>query len=440
MVNKYSVPGLVFLLLYSVFVLPAPAGGAGSTSGDFLKIGVGARAAGMGEAFSAAGGDVSSAFWNPSGLSFLRRTEFLLAHNSYLEAIQYEAVGIGFPIGPGSQALAISMQSLNFGDMDELDDTGETIGTFGGGNTAAGIFYSRALGEVFFMGIGFKSISETLDSESNGGTAADLGVTYLLGENIRAGVSAQNLGSAIKGVALPANIKLGIAYKLGGSLVCIDVDQPGGEKALVALGFEGIVRSGESSKLALRLGYKTPDSNLGGTAGIMAGFGFDTGSIGIDYAYKPFGDLGVNHLVSLTFGFGSSDASAAVPAPRKEKNPAARKTPPASGSGSIMEHMKLGNEYLAMGKYTESIAEFDAVLVISPGNRPAAQKREEARQKLTQQRAIIDSAAWQKKQLGTQDSADEAAQMRKLEDQRTMAEQVEDYFATLNFSPDMLSL
>ena len=48
---------------------------AGSYAGDFLVIGNGVRAAGMGGAFSAVANDASAIYWNSSGISQLRKTE-----------------------------------------------------------------------------------------------------------------------------------------------------------------------------------------------------------------------------------------------------------------------------------------------------------------------------------------------------------------------------
>ncbi|MEK9149740.1 MAG: hypothetical protein AAB267_06815, partial [Candidatus Desantisbacteria bacterium] len=73
---------LIVLLFISFANLYA--GGEGRYSGDFLKIGVGARASSMGGANVASGKDIESLFLNPAGLSDLSSLQFLAGHNLWL--------------------------------------------------------------------------------------------------------------------------------------------------------------------------------------------------------------------------------------------------------------------------------------------------------------------------------------------------------------------
>jgi hypothetical protein len=62
----------------AAFALPA---GATKYAGEFMKIAVGARAVGMGSAFSAVADDATSPFWNPAGMVYLPYKEVFLEHN-----------------------------------------------------------------------------------------------------------------------------------------------------------------------------------------------------------------------------------------------------------------------------------------------------------------------------------------------------------------------
>ena len=63
------------------------------TSGlSFLKIGVGGRATGMAEAFTAVTDDASATYWNPAGLMHASRNQLSLTHNEWFEDIRSEYV------------------------------------------------------------------------------------------------------------------------------------------------------------------------------------------------------------------------------------------------------------------------------------------------------------------------------------------------------------
>ena len=50
-------------------------------TGEFLKLGVGARALGMGGAFAGLADDASAAYWNPAGLAYLKTNQFMPTHS-----------------------------------------------------------------------------------------------------------------------------------------------------------------------------------------------------------------------------------------------------------------------------------------------------------------------------------------------------------------------
>jgi tetratricopeptide (TPR) repeat protein len=64
---------------------------------------------------------------------------------------------------------------------------------------------------------------------------------------------------------------------------------------------------------SIRAGYKySPDTgNLSGLTGIAAGAGLNLGPVGFDYAFVPFGELGMSHRAALKFDFNSAAPAAA---------------------------------------------------------------------------------------------------------------------------------
>ena len=85
------------ILLLSSLVIPAFAGN-GTTTANFLKIGAGARAIGMGEAFTGVSDDVTAVYWNPAGLGQLELTELSVMDNQWIEKISNLFLGYGIPL------------------------------------------------------------------------------------------------------------------------------------------------------------------------------------------------------------------------------------------------------------------------------------------------------------------------------------------------------
>lgn len=90
-------------------------------SNEFLSIGVGARALGMGGAQVGAVRDVTAAYWNPAALTGIRHQyEFSLMHAEYFAGIaQYDYLGFSTALGNQNQ-LAVSL--IRFG-VDDIPDT-----------------------------------------------------------------------------------------------------------------------------------------------------------------------------------------------------------------------------------------------------------------------------------------------------------------------------
>ena len=70
--NKLVSSAVIICLVTVTLVF---ASGPGTVGGDFLKIGVGERAVGMGGAFSSIADNATAIYWNPAGLSQLTKRE-----------------------------------------------------------------------------------------------------------------------------------------------------------------------------------------------------------------------------------------------------------------------------------------------------------------------------------------------------------------------------
>jgi hypothetical protein len=87
-------------------------------SNEFLKIGVGARAAAMGNAMTGITDDVTSGYWNPAGLALgPQAPEVSLMHSEYFAGIaKYDYVGFAMPVG-GRRRFGVSVVRLGVDDI-----------------------------------------------------------------------------------------------------------------------------------------------------------------------------------------------------------------------------------------------------------------------------------------------------------------------------------
>ncbi len=203
MTHKPLIFGMAVLLLVLAQVAPVlgqKISGVGTSSAAFLKIGVGARALGMGEAVSTQAQDVTALFWNPAGLANLQRMQILFNHYDYLVDMQFEYAGIAVPVqNVGTFGFFFSylgMPDIERTTVSMPEGTGEMVTAY---SMSAGISYARALTDRFSIGGTAKMIRETIWHSHASGLAADIGLQYrTFFKNMRIGMSISNFGSDMR--------------------------------------------------------------------------------------------------------------------------------------------------------------------------------------------------------------------------------------------------
>jgi long-subunit fatty acid transport protein len=281
----------------------ATANAAGTASAQFLKLGAGARAAAMGEAFTAVSDDVTATYWNPAGLTQLRAAEAELMHNAGLVNTQYQFLAGAMPT-QGDWTFGASLYRMDYGSMDRYDNADVKDGSFQAGSLAVGFSAARKWSDNLSVGLTGKVIREGIDDVTATGAAADAGAMYRF-DNYQFGAALQNVGPALKFVTdsspLPATLRLGAAGRFLDEklLLGLDLTKARDTDPSVSAGAE----YSPAPQLKVRGGYKssTGAADLGGLAGISAGAGFSIRNVTIDYAFVPFGDLGATHRISLQF-------------------------------------------------------------------------------------------------------------------------------------------
>ena len=149
----------------------------GTTTANFLEIGVVSRATSMGDAYVAVANDVSSIYWNPAGLAHVTRSSALFSIQPWLVDIDMMFAGGAFVV-PSLGVIGLGITHLDYGEMDVTnlqyqDGTGER---FGASDVAATFTFSRKIVSWFSFGSSMKYISSKIWHSSASAFAVDLGV------------------------------------------------------------------------------------------------------------------------------------------------------------------------------------------------------------------------------------------------------------------------
>jgi hypothetical protein len=190
--KKLSIFLMIILLCGNSFAISK----VGTTAAQFLKIGVGSRAIGMGGAFVAVSNDITALFWNPGGLPRLPRNEAILVHTEWLADISFDYAAVAVNLG-GMGSIGFSLTAVNMGEMKvrtelEPEGTGEY---FDAADLAGTLTYARSLTDRFSMGINFKYIRQSIWHMSSQAVAIDIGTLFTTQFNdMKIGMSISNFG------------------------------------------------------------------------------------------------------------------------------------------------------------------------------------------------------------------------------------------------------
>lgn len=318
----------ISLIIFSLFdakaqLFPVLGGQrAGISTAQFLKIGVGSRAASMAEAFVAVANDVSALYWNPAGLSQFTDNQIMVSHNIWLVDINHDFLGGVYHLD-NDNTFGISLTSLT---MDKMKVTTEfsPFGTgeyFGFSDIAFSLSYSRKMTDQFSFGGSIRYIEETLDKLKMRGVMIDLGTYYWTGLGTsRFAVTVSNFGNDLapdgevvlvgsrtksdwQSFSPPTIFRIGFAFEpfedeLNRITTSIQLNHPNDNSENFAIGAE----YSYNNMFYARGGYKfnVDEQNYSFGAGVKLPLNIAT--VSVDYAFSNFTRLGSSHRFSLILG------------------------------------------------------------------------------------------------------------------------------------------
>lgn len=277
----------------------------GESAASFLRIGVGAKPAAMGEAYAGVTGDLMSLYSNPAGLSTLFGYEFGFSHAIWFEDISYSNIAAGGNMLDGYVALGVNY--LSVGSIRKADNLGNRLqSSYTPSDLLITAGYARIIGDIS-AGAALKIIHSEIDGDSATGVAVDLGAQKYFGV-LNAGVVIQNLGTPMEfrseSDPLPLAVRAGISYPFLLSGLDITAVSEAAYSNEVPFTFNAGVNADYPVSefiLSLRVGFKSNAEGLDALSRLTTGFGVEYADIAFDYSFASFEDLGMTHRISLGY-------------------------------------------------------------------------------------------------------------------------------------------
>lgn len=295
---------------------------AGISAVQFLKVGVGGRAASMGDAFVAVANDVSALYWNPAGLIQAPADQVMFSHNEWLVDLKHDFIG-GVYHFSSNDAVGVALTSLHTKEMDVTTET-QPFGTgehFTFGDVAFAVSYSRKMTEQFSFGGTVRYVEETLDKLKMRGVMIDLGTYYYTGlGSSRFAVTVSNFGNNMapdgevvlwggrkesqwQSFSPPTIFRIGFAFEPYQSedqmvTTSIQLNHPNDNSENVSTGIEYKWKN----IFFVRGGYKFNVEEQNYSLGAGVRMPLRVADVTFDYAFSNFTRLGSAHRFSLMLG------------------------------------------------------------------------------------------------------------------------------------------
>ncbi len=324
---KIWIPAFAGMTIY--LLVPNPIFAGTDTGADFLKIPIGAEAAGLGQAYTAMASGINALNWNPAGIlqtpsSMGRPTMGLsLSHQDQLEENKLDHLGVIVPSRAGKNSLGFDLIRLSYADQEGRDAERRPTNQLSASDMAFGAAIARNFGS-FQLGTQVKLIRQELAGSKAQGLAMDLGLLSAMpNPRLTLGASVRNLGPRMKFLddtfELPLTMSIGSAFRVTGPLtLALDVHyKPHQRQTVLSLGSQFLagdnftLRAGYLSKLAESVTNtqesETNRGNFANVSGLAGGLGFMFKQFSLDYSITPFGELGNTQMLTLSSWFGAAE-------------------------------------------------------------------------------------------------------------------------------------
>lgn len=322
---------------------------AGVNGAQFLKIGAGARALGMGEAMTASAEGPEAMYWNPGGLAAARGFEASYARAELPDSVHHDFAALALPMSWSGGVFGFAFTRLSQGEIEQVDNVGVKRGSFAPHSEAISFGYARSFTEEdaltkdrgyfrdswnlpgaarrfedddrepwtgsFRAGAAIKIVSETLGTRSATTASADGGVIYRPSTRPAMALAwaFRNAGGRLRYIRssepLPFEVSLAAAHdwepERGSVVTALEAVVPLHARPYAKLGAEWARAVSKGASAVGRVGFQgrsAPD--LGVLSGFTVGAGCRIGGFSFDLGFQPLGSLGEAFRLGLGWKFG----------------------------------------------------------------------------------------------------------------------------------------
>ena len=213
----------------------------GKYAGEFLAIGVGGRANGMGGAYVAVTNDVTSGYWNPAGLASINYPQISLMHEEHFGSlVNYNYGSVAIPYG-NDMSFGLSLIRLGIDGIPDtrkalvdqttgqvVDDIrnpnariqSDLITEFSNADWAFFLTFAKKTSDDFYYGANVKFILRSIAEYSAYGVGFDVGAMYFPFEKFSLGANLQDITTTLvawntgRNELISPTAKIGAAYQI----------------------------------------------------------------------------------------------------------------------------------------------------------------------------------------------------------------------------------
>ncbi|MCB0751942.1 MAG: PorV/PorQ family protein, partial [Ignavibacteriae bacterium] len=330
--QKYSIKIFILLLTFSSIQFSQTE--IGKYAGEFLSLGVGGRALGMGGANVAVANDVTAGYWNPAGLARMDYPQISLMHEEHFGSlVNYNYGAVAIPYGTdmsfGISAIRLSIDGISDTRNAGFDrETGESINLldpnwqilhpnwgldkskitdFSNTDWAFFLTFAKRQSDKFYWGANVKFIRRDIAEFGATGIGFDVGAVYMPYENFSVGANLMDVTTTLlawdngRNELISPTAKIGTAYMfefLGGQITpAVDFDVRFENRQFASQFNLGPVSF--DTRLGLEYSFKNIIAFRGGYNDVKQftiGAGVKLPKLNIDYTFATFNETKANGL------------------------------------------------------------------------------------------------------------------------------------------------